>query len=423
MTVLIAGGGIAGLSVALSCQQVDIPFIVFETSEEIKPLGVGINLQPNAVRELSDLGIKESLQKIGVETQEFGLFSKEGLEIWSEPRGIKAGYKEPQFSVHRGQLQQLLYNTLKKRNNKDSIKLGYLTKSFEQSPEGVKIKCVNKKTGKNEHFFGNILIGCDGINSNIRKQMYPNEGSPIWNGAVLWRGTTHGTPFRTGASMVMIGHETQRFVSYPISNPNDKGKAIINWIAELKFEPSIAWPSGDWNKRVEKSKFIDQFKNWSFDWIDPIKLISESGDVFEYPMVDREPLDKWTFEKTTLLGDAAHPTYPVGSSGASQAIIDSRKLVFYLKAKGLNNSALAAYEDEMRPLTSKITITNRSDGPDALLQVVEDRCEGKFASINNIITESELKDHSEKYKTIAGTNIEKLNNSKGILSSYIRPNS
>ena len=151
-------------------------------------------------------------------------------------------------------------------------------------------------------------------------------------------------------------------------------------------------------------------------------MISESGDVFEYPMVDREPLDKWTFQKTTLLGDAAHPTYPVGSSGASQAIIDSRKLVFYLKVKGLNNSALAAYEDEMRPLTSKITITNRSAGPDALLQVVEDRCEGKFGSINNIITESELKNHSEKYKTIAGTNIEKLNNSNGILSSYIRPN-
>ena len=418
MTVLIAGGGIGGLTLALSCQQLNIPFIIFEKTKSLEPLGVGINLQPNAVREISDLNLKQDLYKIGVETQEFGLFSKKGLKIWTEPRGLAAGYNEPQFSVHRGQLQKVLYNKLIERADRFSIKTGYSVNSFENLSSGVKLNCFNKRSEKEETFSGSILVGCDGINSQVRKQMYPNEQPPIWNGAVLWRGITSEAPFRTKASMVMIGHDTQRFVSYPISDPDSNGRSIINWIAELKFDPSNPWPKGDWSKKVNKSKFIDQFKDWAFEWINPHQLISDAGDVFEYPMVDREPLEKWTFDNTTILGDAAHPTYPVGSSGASQAIIDSRKLVYQFKNKGLNNSALLSYENEMRPLTNKITLTNRQAGPDALLQVVEDRCDGEFIEIEDVITRKELKQHADKYKMVAGINIERLNNSKGILSQY-----
>lgn len=418
MTVLIAGGGIGGLTLALSCQQLNIPFIIFEKTKTLEPLGVGINLQPNAVRELADLNLKQDLYKIGVETQEFGLFSKKGLKIWTEPRGLAAGYNEPQFSVHRGQLQKLLYNKLIERADRFSIKTGCSVNSFENLSSGVKLNCFNKRSEQEETFSGSILVGCDGINSQVRKQMYPNEQPPIWNGAVLWRGITSEAPFRTKASMVMIGHDTQRFVSYPISGPDSNGRSIINWIAELKFDPSNPWPKGDWSKKVNKSKFIDQFKDWAFEWINPHQLISNAGDVFEYPMVDREPLEKWTFDNTTILGDAAHPTYPVGSSGASQAIIDSRKLVYQFKNKGLNNSALLSYENEMRPITNKITLTNRQAGPDALLQVVEDRCDGQFIEIENVITKKELKQHADKYKMVAGINIERLNNSKGILSQY-----
>ena len=418
MTVLIAGGGIGGLTLALSCQQLNIPFIIFEKTKTLEPLGVGINLQPNAVRELADLNLKQDLYKIGVETQEFGLFSKKGLKIWTEPRGLAAGYNEPQFSVHRGQLQKLLYNKLIERADRFSIKTGCSVNSFENLSSGVKLNCFNKRSEQEETFSGSILVGCDGINSQVRKQMYPNEQPPIWNGAVLWRGITSEAPFRTKASMVMIGHDTQRFVSYPISGPDSNGRSIINWIAELKFDPSNPWPKGDWSKKVNKSKFIDQFKDWAFEWINPHQLISDAGDVFEYPMVDREPLEKWTFDNTTILGDAAHPTYPVGSSGASQAIIDSRKLVYQFKNKGLNNSALLSYENEMRPLTNKITLTNRQAGPDALLQVVEDRCDGQFIEIENVITKKELKQHADKYKMVAGINIERLNNSEGILSQY-----
>ena len=419
MTVLICGAGIGGLCLGLSLHQLNIPFQIFESSRTIEPLGVGINLQPNAVRELSALGIKDDLKRIGIQTEEFGLFSKRGLEIWTEPRGLKAGYDEPQFSVHRGKLQKLLYDTLITRMKNNPVQLGMQVTRFKNLSSSVQLQCIDKKTGNTEAIDGNILVACDGINSIIRKQLFPEEGEPLWNGAILWRGVTTATPFRTGASMVMIGHDTQRFVSYPISEKNIHGQAKINWIAELKFNPENQWSKSDWKKKVDKSKFIDSFLDWSFDWINPLNLISETTSIYEYPMVDRDPLEKWTFGRTTLLGDAAHPTYPVGSNGASQAIIDARKLAFHLKVNKTNKAALMDYEKEMLPLTAKITLANRNSGPDALLQVVEDRCKGSFNNIHEVISQNELETHSEKYKSIAGLNIEKLNNSESILSSFI----
>ena len=419
MTVLISGAGIGGLCLGLSLQQLKIPFQIFETSVSIEPLGVGVNLQPNAVRELFALGLKDSLTRIGVQTEEFGLFSKKGLEIWTESRGLKAGYNVPQFSVHRGELQKLLYDTLIRRSKENVVSLGIRATGFKNLSSSVQLQYFNKKTEKNESFYGDILVACDGINSNIRKQLFPAEGDPLWNGAILWRGLTSSSPFRTGASMVMIGHDTQRFVSYPISQKDSHGNAKINWIAELKFNPEKIYMKSDWSKKVDKSKFIGSFTEWSFEWINPLSLISKTSSIYEYPMVDRDPLEKWTFGRTTLLGDAAHPTYPVGSNGASQAIIDARKLAFHLKVNGLNETALLSYEKEMLPLTAKITLANRSSGPDALLQVVEDRCGGTFNNIQEIISQSELKNHSEKYKSVAGLNIERLNNTDSILSSLI----
>ena len=419
MTVLICGAGIGGLCLGLSLHQLNIPFQIFESSRTIEPLGVGINLQPNAVRELAALGVKDDLKRIGIQTEEFGLFSKRGLEIWTEPRGLKAGYDEPQFSVHRGKLQKLLYDTLITRMKNNPVHLGMQVTRFKNLSSSVQLQCIDKKTGNTEAIDGNILVACDGINSIIRKQLFPEEGEPLWNGAILWRGVTTATPFRTGASMVMIGHDTQRFVSYPISEKNIHGQAKINWIAELKFNPENQWSKSDWKKKVDKSKFIDSFLDWSFDWINPLNLISETTSIYEYPMVDRNPLQNWTFERTTLLGDAAHPTYPVGSNGASQAIIDARKLAFHLKVNETNEAALMAYEKEMLPLTAKITLANRNSGPDALLQVVEDRCKGSFNNIHEVISQNELETHSEKYKSIAGLNIKKLNNSESILSSFI----
>ncbi|WP_417672240.1 flavin-dependent oxidoreductase [Roseibium sp.] len=422
MTVLIAGGGIAGLSLGLTCEQLGIPFRIYESAPELKPLGVGINLQPNAVRELFELGLEHDLPSIGVETQEFGLFSKKGLEIWTEPRGRWAGYNWPQYSVHRGQLQMLLYRRLVERAGPDCIVTGERAVHFENSENGATLHLENAANGVRSTVDGTILIGADGIHSAIRAQMQPNEGPPQWGGAVLWRGTALAKPFRTGATMVMVGHKTQRIVAYPISRPDpETGLAVINWIAELTYDPDAGWNKEDWNREANVTDFMPKFKDWQYDWLDLPALVAGSDKVYEYPMVDRDPIDHWTKGNVSLMGDAAHAAYPVGSNGASQAIVDARKLGAAFHKHGLTHEALMAYEDEMLPVTAKMVMTNRGAGPDAVLQVVEDRCGGDFENVHDVIPADELAGHAEKYKAIAGFAINALNTQPAIVPQGTRP--
>src|SRR5919205_4300498 len=121
MTVLIAGGGIGGLTLALSLHQIGVKAKVFESVPELRPLGVGINVLPHAVRELIELGLHDALDAAAVRTKELAYFSKHGKPIWSEPRGIEAGYKWPQFSIHRGTLQQILLDTAVERLGRGKI--------------------------------------------------------------------------------------------------------------------------------------------------------------------------------------------------------------------------------------------------------------------------------------------------------------
>ncbi len=415
MTILIAGGGIAGLSLALTCHQIGVPFQVFEATRELRPLGVGINLQPNAVRELYDLGLEEKLPEIGVATREYGMFTKHGLEIWTEPRGLLAGYNWPQYSVHRGKLQMLLYDTLVARCAPGCFETGWSAVGFENVEGGVVLH-LRSPDGESRSVSGDLLIGADGIHSGIRAQMRPNEGPPIWGGAVLWRGTSLAAPFRTGASMALIGHKTQRFVCYPISPTDQQSKlATINWIAELSYDPAAGWNKEDWNREASLSDFLPAFENWVFNWLDIPDLVGRAGTVFEYPMVDRDPIDNWTEGAVSLVGDAAHPTYPVGSNGASQAIVDARKLGHHLLANGVGTAALEAYQDEMLPIARNIVLTNRGSGPDAVLQMIEERCGGQFASIEDVASRDELSAHAAKYKSIAGFSIDALNNAPPII--------
>jgi len=413
MTVLIAGAGIGGLTFALTCHQLGVPFRVFETANSIKPLGVGINIQPNAVRELMALGLEKDLPSIGVQTHEYGMFSKHGLEIWTEPRGLLAGYKWPQYSLHRGKLQMLLYQTLVERAGVDCVETGWRATGFENTRDGATLhlrSTSSKDTPRTKTENGALVVGADGIHSAIRSQMMPNEGPPIWGGAVLWRGTSQAVPFRTGASMALIGHATQRIVAYPISAPDpETGHADMNWIAELTYDPSQGWNKEDWNRRATLDDFLPRFEDWRYDWLDFPKMAKKADAVYEYPMVDRDPLACWTLGHVTLLGDAAHATYPVGSNGASQAIMDGRKLGAQFLEYGITATALEAYEAQMRPATTAVTLANRGSGPDAVLQMIEDRCEGQFDALEDIASHAELADHASAYKAVAGFAIETLN--------------
>lgn len=405
MTVLIAGGGIAGLTLGLTLHQIGVPFRIFEATREIRPLGVGINLQPNAVRELFDLGLQPDLDRIAVRTRQYGFYSKLGKTIWEEPRGTWAGYAWPQYSIHRGWLQMLLYDRLRERAGPDCVVTGARATGFETTASGAVLRLED---GRREE--GELVIAADGIHSALRAQMYPEEGPPIWNGCVLWRGTSRADAFFGGGAMALIGHETQRLVAYPISDPDaDTNIATINWIAEKRFDPGHGWRREDWNRKADLADFLSDFEGWRFDWIDVPALIRGADEVFEYPMVDRDPLPGWTEGRVTLMGDAAHPTYPVGSNGASQAIIDARVIGAKLVEHGLSGAALSSYEAEVRPVATRVGLANRGSGPDAILQRVEDLCGGDFERIEDVIPRADLAAHAESYKKLAGFSIEELN--------------
>lgn len=417
MTVLIAGGGIGGLTLALSLHQIGIPCRVFESVPELRPLGVGINVLPHAVRELIELGLLDKLETFGVRTKELAYFSKYGKPIWSEPRGLEAGYKWPQFSIHRGILQQILLDAVIERLGSDNLLTSHHLSNFTDTPDGVSATFIDRATGKDAGAYdGTVLIAADGIHSAIREKLYPQEGAPIWNGRILWRGITESDAFLSGRTMIMAGHEILKFVCYPISNaPLPNGKYQINWVAERHMPPTYQWRREDYNRTAKLDEFLPWFKDWTFDWLDVPGLIRNCPHAYEYPLVDRDPLDRWTFGNVTLMGDAAHPMYPIGSNGASQAILDARVLTREILAHGETPAALQAYEAERRPATTELVKLNRRNGPEQVMQLVEERAPDGFNVVTDVLSQQELEDIANNYKTVAGFQVEALNAKPPIL--------
>ena len=417
MTVIVAGGGIAGMTMALTCHQLELPVIVHESVKTIEPLGVGINLQPNAVRELFELGLESELAEIGIQAKEWALVGKNGNDVWSEPRGLDAGYRWPQYSVHRGHLQMMLYRQVLKRLGPKAVISDSRLKSYNNDNDHVLAHFVDSD-GKEQKVEGSILVGADGLHSSVRAQMHPNDGPPKWGGAVMWRGTTQAKPIRTGASFVLLGKLEQRFVCYPISQPDPiTGKAIINWIAELTYDTSKEWGHSDWNTQVPVEKFINHFSDWSYEWLDVPQLIREASAVYEYPMVDRDPLTTWVDGRCVLVGDAAHVMYPVGSNGASQAIVDTRVLGSAFVKHGLDQTALLHYESLNLKEMNELVLRNRGAGPIGILGIVEERCGGVFDKIEDVIPRSEIEQYMSNYKAAAGFAIETLNNAPPTIST------
>jgi 2-polyprenyl-6-methoxyphenol hydroxylase-like FAD-dependent oxidoreductase len=406
LTVLIIGGGIAGLTTALSLHQIGVDCRVFESVDAIEPLGVGINTLPHAVRELSELGLRDKLVETAVATAQLAYYSAHGQRIWAELRGEAAGYHWPQFSIHRGELQMILLQAARERLGADRILTGHQLTGWQDTSTGVRAHFVHRRTGeKRDDAEGSLLIGADGIHSNVRSMFYPNEGPPIWNGAIMWRGVTTGRSFLDARTMIMAGHEFQKFVAYPISCR----EPVLNWIAERKFKPDHAWRREDWNRPGQLEEFLPWFEKWRFDWLDVPEVIRSASRCLEYPMVDREPVDRWTFGRVTLLGDAAHAMYPIGSNGASQAILDARVLAREIQARGPVPEALVAYETERRPATARIVLANRRNGPEQVMQLVQERAPDGFARIEDVLTQQELEESASAYKRIAGFDKEELN--------------
>lgn len=377
MRVVIAGAGVSGLTAALSLHAAGITdVVVHEAADEIRPLGVGINILPHAVRELIELGLGDRLAEIGVATADLTFVNRYGQVIWSEPRGRAAGYRWPQYSIHRGRLQHLLLRAVQERLGPEAVVTGSPVTGLDHDAD--------------------LLIGADGIRSAIRAALFPGEGAPLWSGEVLWRGTTYGKPFMTGRSMLMAGDDVQKVVVYPIAPPDPDGNQLINWAIQRKAPETT--PRGDWNRPVDIGKFFHHVADWRFDWLDVPGLISAAEKVYEYPMVDRDPLPHWSTDRVTLMGDAAHPMYPTGSNGGTQAVIDARVLAYALAT----GRGVEYYEGLRRPVTNKIVLANRKDGPEIILRMAHERAPQGFSDIEEVLPLAEREQIALRYKQMAG---------------------
>ena len=411
MPVIIAGGGIGGLATALTLHQIGVPCIVFEAAREMRPLGVGINLQPNAVRELYDLGITaEELDRIGVPAREWALVGLNGNDVYSEPRGLLAGYNWPQYAVHRGKFHVMLYEKVRERIGSKAVRLGSRVTGYRRHSDGGVSALVEHADETTSEVRGTLLIGADGIHSAVRAQMHPAQPPIHWGGAVMWRGTTWAKPIRTGSSFVGLGTHRHRMVFYPISHPDPRtGLAMINWIAEVTMDNSEGWKQRGWFRQVGIGDFRHHFENWTWDWLDVPALLDQADGAFENPMIDRDPVSTWQDGPVALLGDAAHAMYPTGSNGASQAIVDARVLGAMMVAHGATQEALAAYDARLCGPISQLILRNRGAGPFGLLNMVDARCGGRFDNIDEVIPAAERAEFMAGYRAAAGFAIETLN--------------
>lgn len=416
--VVVVGAGIGGLAAALCLHAIGVDVDVYESTEAVRPLGVGINLLPHAVRELDALDLLDQLRGESVAPTQLAYFSRHGQKIWDERRGLAAGYRWPQLSIHRGTLQRILLRAATERLGAARIHTGHQLVAFDGDEAGrtdhatatflVRGNGTLHGTGEERTVECDALVAADGIHSACRQQLHPDQGMPIWNGAQLWRGTVEHEPVLDGRTLVWAGGPRQKFVGYPILDlPN--GKQLFNFIAELHFDDRRLAQREDWNRPGDLGDYLPAFESWVFDWLDVPALLRRAPGTFVFPMVDRDPLDRWTHGRMTLLGDAAHPMYPVGSNGASQAILDAATLAGCLRSHPSDlPTALDRYEDARRPATAAIVLANRGLGPELPMQLVEERAPDGFTDIADVITPAEILAVTEGYRRTAGFALEAL---------------
>ncbi len=398
MQVLIAGGGVGGLTLALSLHERGIPCTVLEAAPSIHPLGVGINTLPHAIRELAALGLLPGLDAVGVRTRELRYLNRFGQEIWVEQRGTWAGHEYPQFSIHRGHLHRVVWDAAMARLGPGAIRAGQRITGFTQTPRRVTVRLADGTTAR-----GDVLIGADGIHSAIRAQLHPEDGGIRWNGIQMWRGALDWPEFEGGDTMIVAGDMAEKLVLYPIAPGAKPGTRLTNWVVCAQIGDAARPPPRreDWSRPGALDEVLPHVRRFRIPFLDVEALVRATPEFWEYPMCDRDPLPFWTQGRVTLLGDAAHPMYPVGSNGASQAVLDARCLAALLDSMTAQ-AALAAYEAERLPKTADIVRANRKGGPERVVDVVSARAPDGFARLEDVIARDELAAIAGVYASMAG---------------------
>jgi 2-polyprenyl-6-methoxyphenol hydroxylase-like FAD-dependent oxidoreductase len=410
MKVIIIGGGIGGLATALMLHARGIDCEIYEQSDAVRELGVGINTLPHAIRELAELGLLDRLDAVAVRTYELFYTNRFGQEIWREPRGTDAGYEYPQFSVHRGRLQAVIYDAVRSRLGESRIHTGHRLGAFTQDDAGVTAYFFDRNGSHRATARGDVLVGADGIHSAVREGLYPNEGPARWNGSMLWRGAIDWPQFLTGRSMVIAGGMAAKLVIYPIAEGSRPNHRLTNWAVLVKIaEPGVPPRKEDWSRLGRLEELMPHVQRFRIPYVDAKALIEASTEFWEYPLCDRDPLPRWSHGRVTLLGDAAHPMYPVGSNGASQAILDARCLADRLVGAEHPWHALWTYEQERLPMTAQVVRMNRKGGPEGVIDAVEERAPDGFSNVDDVLPFEQRKAIVRGYASTAGFAREQVN--------------
>ncbi len=411
MKAIIVGGGIGGLVTALMLHARGIDCELFEQAEAVRELGVGINTLPHAIKELASLGLLERLDAVGLRTYELIYTNRLGPEIWREPRGLDAGYDIPQFSIHRGRLQAVIHQAVRARLGESRLHTGCRLGSLRQDDGGVTAYFFGRDGSHRATAQGDVLIGADGIHSQVREMLFPNEGPPRWNGLMLWRGAIDWPAFLTGRSMVIAGGHAAKVVVYPIAEGSRPDRRLTNWAVVGRIGDGSTPPprKEDWSAPGRFEDLMPHLQRFRIPWVDARALIEATSQFWEYPMCDRDPLPRWSHGRVTLLGDAAHPMYPVGSNGASQAILDARALADRLRDAEHPAHALWAYEQERLPMTAQIVRMNRRGGPEGVIDAVEARAPDGFSNIDDVLPFEDRKAIVRGYASSAGFAREQVN--------------
>ncbi len=409
MKALVVGCGIGGLTTALMLQQRGIDCEIYEQADSVRELGVGINTLPHAIRELSELGLLDRLDAAALRTFELIYTNSRGQVIWREPRGTDAGLDYPQFSIHRGRLQSVLYAAARARLGESRIHTGHRLGFFSQDESGVTAYFFDRDDSHHKTARGDVLIGADGIHSRVRSQLFPNEEPPRFTGTVLWRGAIDWPKFLTGRSMVIAGGMACKLVLYPIAEGSREDRRLTNWAMMVKTGPAGGTPAKeDWSRRGNLQDLTRHLQRFDVPYCNVQALVEATPEFWEYPLCDRDPLPYWSQGRVTLLGDAAHPMYPVGSNGASQAILDARCLSDRLLDSDHPCHALHSYAQERLPLTTNIIMMNRRGGPEGVIDAVEALAPDGFSNIDDVLPNEARKAIVRGYAAAAGFASEQL---------------
>jgi 2-polyprenyl-6-methoxyphenol hydroxylase-like FAD-dependent oxidoreductase len=404
MKVVIVGAGIGGLSTALRLHHEGIDCEVYEQGEQIRELGVGFNLLPHAVKELAAVGLLDRLGEAGIRTHELIYAHRLGFEVMRRPCGTNAGFAVPQFSIHRGRLQGLLLRAVRERLGAGAVRTGHRLVGFDQDAEGVRARFVDRRGDALDPAGGDVLVAADGIHSTVRSVMFPQEGPPRWNGIMMWRGATDWPEFGTGRSMVIAGGTPAKLVVYPIAEGQDPGTKLTNWAICMQTGHDGDPPPHrqEWSRPADPADLQRHVDRFRIPFLDHAGLVAATSEAFEFPMCDRDPLPYWTQGRVTLLGDAAHPMYPMGSNGAGQAILDVVSLADGLTRHADPAEGLRAYQDERLPATSEVVLRNRAGGPELVIDEVERRAPEGFSRLEDVIDATELEAIVNSYAQASG---------------------